>query len=224
MIKRFLTRQFDPAPFLARIQSGKLTIYFKPGETVFKPGSASDTVFYLQAGIAKETVASPQGRSAVVRMLEPGSFFGTSALDGGKHPSTVTTITKCTVIGIEKAAMFAALREPAFSELFTAYLLHYIGRVENDKVDLLFNSVQTRLAKKLLVLAHVTEGETRLIGAEINQETLAEMVGTTRPRVNFFLNRFRKLGLITYERDGITVHQTMLKAVLEDDPILSQED
>lgn len=213
-----IPRGFNPRSFLGRVGSGKTITVHQRGDVIFKQGEAADLVFYLQSGRAKETVTTEQGRIAVVGMLEPGFFFGTNSLDGGElHLSTVSAVTTCTVTAITKAAMTNALREPNFSQLFIAYLLHHSSQIEAEKINLLFNSSEKRLAQKLLILAHVGDGPLQQIGPEITQEMLADMIGTTRPRVNYFLNRFRKLGFIKYN-GGITVLPPLLKAVLQETP------
>lgn len=216
-------RRFDPKVFLASVGEGKTITNHRPNEIIFKQGTEAEFVFYLQSGKAKETVESEQGKDAVVGVLEPGMFFGTSAIDGGTvRVSTVTTVTSCIVTAITIDEMKKALREPKFAQLFMAYLLHHNSKIEAEKVDLLFNSSEKRLARKLLMLAHVTEGPPEIIGPEITQEMLANMVGTTRPRVNLFLNKFRKLGLIKYN-GGIMVLPGLLKAVLLETPNMGGE-
>jgi CRP/FNR family transcriptional regulator, cyclic AMP receptor protein len=217
-------RQFDPLAFLASVGSGKTITTHKPGEIIFKQGSHAELVYYLQKGKAKETVESEQGgKDAVVGMLEPGFFFGTSALDGaGARLSTVVAVTTCVVTAITISAMKKVLKEPRFTQLFVAYLLHHNSQIEAEKVDLLFNSSEKRLARKLLILAHVGEGPAQIIGPEITQEMLSTMIGTTRPRVNHFLNKFRKLGFIKYN-GGIMVQPSLLKAVLQETPTIEGE-
>lgn len=217
-------RRFDPQTFLASVGQGKTITNHSPGEIIFKQGADADAVFYLQSGKAKETVESEQGKDAVVGVLEPGMFFGTSAVDGGTvRVSTVAAVTTCTVTAITIAEMKKALREPKFAQLFMAYLLHHNSKIEAEKVDLLFNSSEKRLARKLLMLAHVGEGPPQIIGPEITQEMLANMIGTTRPRVNLFLNKFKKIGLIKYN-GGIVVLPGLLRAVLLETPSLGGED
>lgn len=213
------TTGFDPKQFIERVGTGKTISEHGPGQIIFKQGSTASHIFYLQSGRAKESVTSDLGKEAVVGVLEPGHFFGTSALDGGRvRVSTVVAVTTCIVTMITKDAMHHALKEPRFSQLFVAYLLQYNSKIEAEKVDLLFNSSEKRLAQKLLILAHVGEGQPQIIGPEITQEMLAAMIGTTRPRVNKFLNKFRKLGFINYNGPGIEVLPSLLKAVLQDGP------
>lgn len=211
-------RRFDPKSFLAHVGAGKKVNRYRPNEVVFKQGEPADLVFYLQSGRAKESVASDQGKEAVVGMLEPGFFFGTGSMDGTRSwTSTVTAVTECLVTSITTDAMKAALKEPVFAQLFMVYLLEHTTRIEAEKIDLLFNSTEKRLARRLLILAHVGDGKPEVIGPEITQEMLGEMIGTTRPRVNFFLNRFRSLGLIRYnDETGITVMPGLLRSVLMD--------
>lgn len=211
-------RRFDPQAFLEQVGAGKTITEHAAGAVIFRQNELADAVFYLQRGNAKESVTSEQGKEAVVGVLGPGLFFGTSALDGGRlRLSTVVAITPCTVTAISKAAMKAALTEPPFAQLFMAYLLAHNSKIEAEKVDLLFNSSEKRLAQRLLILAHVGEGPAQLIGKEITQEMLAEMIGSTRPRVNLFLNKFRRLGFIRYN-GGIRVQPGLLRAVLQDTP------
>lgn len=217
-------RQFDPLNFLASVGSGKTITTHAPGEVIFKQGTHADLVYYLQNGKAKETVESEHGgKDAVVGVLEPGLFFGTSALDGGAiRLSTVVAVTTCVVTAITIDAMKKVLKEPRFAQLFMAYLLHHNSKIEAEKVDLLFNSSEKRLARKLLMLAHVAEGPPQIIGPEITQEMLSMMIGTTRPRVNHFLNKFRKLGFIKYN-GGIMVQPSLLKAVLQETPSIEED-
>lgn len=213
----------DPQLFLERIGEGKTITSFRAGEIVFKQGTPATAVYYLQTGKAKESVTSDQGKDAVVDLLEPGFFFGINSLNGRNHGqaasvirmSTVTAITRCVVTILTAEAMTDALKDPTFSQFFLMYLLQTNHRIEAEKIDLLLNPSEKRLAQKLLMLAHFGEGPTQTIGPEITQEMLAEMIGTTRPRVNFFLNRFRNNGLIKYN-GGITVLPGLLTAVLLD--------
>lgn len=225
MSKRFLVKQFDPTPHLRKISTGKTQITAKPGDHIFSQGDVAENVFYLETGIAKESVTRDRGRIAVVRMVEPGAFFGVASLDDvSSYGTSAIAVTRCEVTAITTTAMRDALVvNPRFNKLFIEYLTHQNTRLEIEKIDLLFNNVQVRLAKQLLMLAHVEEGAPRMIGPEINQELLADMVGTTRPRVNFFLGRFRKLGLVEYGNSGLLVHPRLLKAVLEDSSIFNEE-
>ncbi len=211
---------FDPKIFLAKVGAGKTILEFHKNQNIFAQGDVADTVFYLQKGRVKLTVLSEQGKEAVVAILEPGQFFGEGCLNG--HPlriASTTTMEECLVTSITKEAMLALLHtEPKFSEIFMAYLLTRNSRVEEDLIDQLFNSSEKRLARLLLLLAHFgKEGSPRPINPGISQETLAEMIGTTRSRVSYFMNKFRKLGLISYN-GKIEVHNSLLSAVLHDKP------
>lgn len=225
MIRRFLVKRFDPTSHFQKIGRGKSQITANAGEFIFRQNDVADGVMFLHSGTAKESVASEQGKIAVMRMLEPGTFFGTSSLDYEIRTTSAVAITRCTITSITTAAMFSALHNDlAFARLFTTYLAHHNSRLEAEKVDLLFNSAEVRLAKQLLMLAHIAEGPPRVIGSEITQETLADMIGTTRPRVNHFLRRFSRFHLIEYVRDGMMVKPRLLKAVLEDSSIFSSHE
>src|SRR6201991_3684555 len=217
---------FDPKVFLAKVGEGKAILTFDRNEIVFTQGDAADTVFYIQKGRIKVFVVSEQGKEAVVGILEPGQFFGEGCLNG--HPmriATTTAMEECVITSITKEAMIATLHaEPKFSELFMAYLLTRNSRVEEDLIDQLFNSSEKRLARLLLLLAHFgTEGTPQPILIDISQETLAEMIGTTRSRVSFFMNKFRRLGLISYN-GKIEVHNSLLNAVLHEKPEIERND
>jgi CRP/FNR family transcriptional regulator, cyclic AMP receptor protein len=217
---------FDPKAFLLRVGAGKTILNFERGQHVFNQGDAADAVFYIQKGRVKLTVLSEQGKEAVVGILEPGQFFGEGCLNG--HPlriATTTAMEECVLTSITKEAMIATLHtEPRFSELFMAYLLTRNSRVEEDLIDQLFNSSEKRLARLLLLLAHFgKEGTPQPILVDISQETLAEMIGTTRSRVSFFMNKFRKLGLISYN-GKIEVHNSLLNAVLHDKPEIRHDE
>jgi CRP/FNR family cyclic AMP-dependent transcriptional regulator len=211
---------FDPRLFLAKVGTGKAIREYRKNEIVFAQGEIANSVFYLQKGRVKFTVISEEGKEAVVGILVPGQFFGEGCLNG--HPiriGTTTAMEDCVITSITKAAMIAVLRdEPKFSELFMAYLLTRNSRIGEDLVDQLFNSSEKRLARLLLLLANFgKDGPPQPVLAEISQETLAEMIGTTRSRVSFFMNKFRKLGLIDYN-GKIKVHNSLLNAVLRDRP------
>jgi len=183
-------------------------------------------VFYIQKGKVKLTVLSEQGKEAVVAILEPGQFFGEGCLNGQRlRIATTTAMEDCTITAITKPAMIAALHdEPKFSELFMAFLLTRNSRIEEDLIDQLFNSSERRLARLLLLLANFgKEGIPQPISRNIRQETLAEMIGTTRSRVSHFMNKFRKLGFISYNGQ-IEVHSSMLNAVLHEKPQLRERD
>jgi CRP-like cAMP-binding protein len=217
---------FDPLEFLARVGAGKTILEFHRNQTVFAQGDAADTVFYIQKGKVKLTVLSEQGKEAVVAILQPGQFFGEGCLNG--HPlriATTTAMEDCTVTAIAKDAMIAMLhQEPKFSELFMSYLLTRNSRIEEDLIDQLFNSSERRLARLLLLLANFGKaGGPQPINPNISQETLAEMIGTTRSRVSFFMNKFRKLGFISYN-GKIEVHNSLLSAVLHDKPQIERDE
>jgi CRP-like cAMP-binding protein len=215
-------KAFDPKTFLASIGDGKSIATYARNQNVFTQGEAADAVFYVQKGRVKVTVLSDLGKEAVVGILGPGQFFGEGCLNG--HPlriATTTAMEDCVITAISKAAMIATLAaEPKFTQLFMAYLLTRNNRIEEDLIDQLFNSSEKRLARLLLLLANFgKEGSPQPIGGKISQETLAEMIGTTRSRVSFFMNKFRKLGFISYN-GTIEVHSSLLNAVLRDKPEL----
>jgi CRP/FNR family cyclic AMP-dependent transcriptional regulator len=216
---------FDPKDFLARVGVGKTIIEFHKNQEVFSQGDLADTVFYIQSGQVKLTVMSEQGKEAVVAILEPGQFFGEGCMNGHSIRIATTTAMEDSVITvITKAATIAALHdEPTFSELFMAYLLTRNSRIEEDLIDQLFNSSEKRLARLLLLLSNFgKEGSPQPISPNISQETLAEMIGTTRSRVSHFLNKFRRLGLISYN-GRIEVHNSLMDAVLRDKPELKED-
>jgi CRP/FNR family transcriptional regulator, cyclic AMP receptor protein len=224
MTPKSATDVFDPKDFLAKVGEGKTVVEFHENQTVFSQGDVADTVFYIQQGKVKLTVISEQGKEAVVAILEPGQFFGEGCMNGHpKRMATTTAMEDCVITVITKAAMIAALHdEPTFSELFIAYLLSRNNRIEEDLIDHLFNSSEKRLARLLLLLANFgKEGSPQPISPNVSQETLAEMIGTTRSRVSHFMNKFRKLGLISYNGD-IEVHSSLLSAVLRDKPELKE--
>jgi len=211
-------RAFHPKTFLATIGDGRKTLEFAKKQTVFAQGDAADAVFYLQTGKVRLTVVSKNGKEATIGILSDGSFFGEGSLAGQSlRMGTATAMTDCAVLRIEKKAMMQALhREHTFSDLFVAYLLERNIRYEEDLVDQLFNSSEKRLARILLLLAHFgKEGVPETVVPKISQETLAEMIGTTRSRVSFFMNRFRKMGFIHYN-GGLQVHSSLLNVVLHD--------
>jgi CRP/FNR family transcriptional regulator, cyclic AMP receptor protein len=209
---------FDAETFLASSQAARRAVTYPKGKTVFAQGQPSDAVMYIQKGSVKISVLSRTGKEAVVAMLGPGDFFGEGALTGQTiRLGTATATAPTTVLIIDKPAMQRLLRdEPAFSERFMAYVLARNLRIEADLVDHLFNSSEKRLARALLLLARYgdQDGPTRQI-PKISQETLAEMVGTTRSRVNFFMNKFRDLGFIEYNGD-IKINTSLLNVVLHD--------
>ena len=217
---------FDPNIFLARVSKGKSISTYPKNQSIFSQGQLADAVFYIQKGKVKITVVSKLGKEAVVAILGPGQFFGEGCLNG--HPlrvSTSTTMEESTITRLEKATMIATLHsEPEFSELFMAYLLSRNGRIEEDLIDQLFNSSEKRLARLLLLLANFgKEGRPEPIRVKYSQETLAEMIGTTRSRVSFFMNKFRELGFVDYNGQQIEVHNSLLNAVLHDQPEIRQQ-
>jgi CRP/FNR family transcriptional regulator, cyclic AMP receptor protein len=215
---------FDPKSFLAKVGEGRSIGTYPKDKLIFAQGEPADAVFYIQQGKVKVTVVSEQGKEAVVAILEADNFFGEGCLAGqAQRISTVVTMTDCVIARLEKAAIVRVIHdEPAFSEMFIAHLLGRSLRVEADLVDQLFNSSEKRLARLLLQLANFgKEGKPEPIIAKMSQETLAEMIGTTRSRVSFFMNKFRKLGFIDYNGDydgGIAVHSSLLNAVLHEQP------
>jgi CRP/FNR family transcriptional regulator, cyclic AMP receptor protein len=211
--------KFDPKVFLSTINSGRKIEAFAKTQTIFSQGDSSDTVFYIKEGKIKLTVVSEIGKEATIGILNEGSFFGEGCLTGqALRMCSATAFTNCSVMRIERKSMMEVLhREHAFSDMFVAYLLTRNIRYEEDLVDQLFNSSEKRLARVLLLLAHFgKEGVPQTVIAKISQETLAEMVGTTRSRVSFFMNRFRKLGFVDYGESGLQVHSSLLNIVLHD--------
>jgi CRP/FNR family cyclic AMP-dependent transcriptional regulator len=211
---------FDPKSFLAKADGGRTLSKFGMDQIVFAQGDPADSVFYIQSGKVKVTVVSEHGKEAIVAMLGADEFFGEGCLAGQRlRIATATAMAECEMMRVEKAAMIRVIHdEPAFSEMFIAHLLSRTMRVEADLVDQLFNSSEKRLARLLLLLANFgKEGKPEPIIAKISQETLAEMIGTTRSRVSFFMNKFRKLGFITYN-GHIEVHSSLLNAVLHEQP------
>jgi CRP/FNR family cyclic AMP-dependent transcriptional regulator len=217
-MSREFTTAFDPHVFLSKVGDGKTIFNCRKDQVIFSQGDAADAVFYIHEGKVKLTVVSPQGKEAVIAILERGSFFGEACL-AGEHIriATTTAVGKSAIVRIEKQAMINVLHEePTFSDLFISYVLSRSIRIQEDLVDQLFNSSEKRLARVLLLLAHFgKEGKADAVIAKISQETLADMVGTTRSRVSFFLNRFRKLGFIQYN-GGIHVHSSLMNVVLHD--------
>jgi CRP/FNR family cyclic AMP-dependent transcriptional regulator len=212
-------RNFDPRKFLATIGEGRKVVALPKKQTVFTQGDAADSVFYIQEGKVRLTVVSKIGKEATLGILSAGEFFGEGGLAGqALRIGSATTMTDCELLQINKKAMMLALhKEHTFSDLFVAYLLARNIRYEEDLVDQLFNSSEKRLARLLLLLAHFgKEGVPEAVIPKISQETLAEMVGTTRSRVSFFMNRFRKLGFLEYGGSGLQVHRSLLSVVLHD--------
>jgi len=211
-------RLFDPRTFLSTVNGGRKIVTFPKKRRIFAQGASSDSVFYIQRGKVKLTVLAKSGREATIGILNEGDFFGEGCLAAQSlRMCTATAMTDCTVMRIDKESMMEVIhRERAFSDMFVAYLLTRNIRYEEDLVDQLFNSSEKRLARILLLLAHFgKDGKPEVAIPKISQETLAEMVGTTRSRVNFFMNRFRKLGFVRYN-GGLEVHPSLLNVVLHD--------
>ena len=211
-------RDFDPNTFLATIGEGRKILTVPKKKRIFAQGDDADAVFYVQKGRVRLTVLSKSGKEATIAIVGQGNFFGEGSLAGQLlRMGSATAMTDCDLLRVEKKAMMNALhREHAFSDMFVAYLLARNIRYEEDLVDQLFNSSEKRLARVLLLLAHFgKEGIPETVVPKISQETLAEMVGTTRSRVSFFMNRFRKLGFIYYN-GGLQVHSSLLNIVLHD--------
>jgi CRP/FNR family cyclic AMP-dependent transcriptional regulator len=215
-------REFDPNTFLATIGVGRKNLVVAKNKRIFAQGDAADAVFYIQKGKIKLTVVSKTGQEATIGLLAQGNFFGEGALAGqALRMGSAAAITDCEILRIDKKAMMDSLhREHSFSDLFVAYLLARNVRFEEDIVDHLFNSSEKRLARILLILAHFgKEGVPETVVPKISQESLAEMVGTTRSRVSFFMNRFRKLGFVDYSggpHGALQVHSSLLSVVLHD--------
>jgi CRP/FNR family cyclic AMP-dependent transcriptional regulator len=219
-MKRKAKLPFDPKVFLSKVNGGRTIFNYRKEKIVYRQGDPADSVFYIQSGKVKTTVISEQGKEAVVALLGIGGFFGEGCLTGQpQRLSTVSTMTECVIVRIAKADITRVIHEePAFAELFISHLLARNTRVEEDLVDQLFNSSEKRLARVLLLLANFgKEGRPEPVIAKISQETLAEMIGTTRSRVSHFMNKFRDLGLIDYN-GGIEVHSSLLNVVLHDQP------
>ena len=212
--------KFDPKTFLSTLDGGRKIATFAKKETIFSQGDSSDAVFYIQKGKVKLTVVSKIGKEATIGILNDGAFFGEGCLTGqALRLCSATAMTDCSVMKINKKSMIEVLhQEHAFSDLFVAYLLSRNIRYEEDLVDQLFNSSEKRLARILLLLAHFgKEGQPETVIPKMSQESLAEMIGTTRSRVSFFMNRFRTLGFIDYDTEnGLQVHSSLLNIVLHD--------
>ncbi|HEV3208533.1 MAG TPA: Crp/Fnr family transcriptional regulator [Terriglobales bacterium] len=212
--------KFDPKTFLSIINGGRKIAAFPKKQPIFVQGESSDAVFYIQEGKVRLTVVSAIGKEATIGILNEGDFFGEGCLTGQPlRLSSATAMTDCSVMRIDKKSMMEVLhREHAFSDMFVGCLLKKNIRYEEDLVDQLFNSSEKRLARILLLLAHFgKEGKPEVVIPTLSQETLAEMVGTTRSRVSFFMNRFRNLGFIDYHGgDALQVHSSLLNVVLHD--------
>lgn len=218
-------RAFNVETFLATVNGGRTISTYPKGQKVFRQGDPADAVFYIQEGKVKVCVLSEQRKEAVVALHDKGDFFGEGCLTGQPtRLATVATMTECSIMRLDKAAMVRVLHEqPEFSERFTSYLLTRTVRVEADLVDQLFNSSERRLARALLLLANFgKEGKPERVIAKISQATLADMVGTTRSRVNTFMNKFRKMGFIDYN-GVLEVHNSLLTMVLHDAPEIRRD-
>jgi CRP/FNR family transcriptional regulator, cyclic AMP receptor protein len=217
---------FNPKVFLAKVGTGKKISKYGKDQIIFAQGDSADTIFYLQNGKVKIVVLSDQGKEAVVGIIEHDQFFGEGCLNGqSRRIATATAMGECLITSITKKAMMTVLQnEPKFSQMFVAHLLTRNNRVEEDLIDQLFNSSEKRLARLLLLLANFgKEGSPEPIGASFDQGTLAEMIGTTRSRVSSFMNKFRKLGFISYN-GNIEVHRSLLNAVLLERPQIDQDE
>lgn len=212
-------KPFDPKEFLASVGVGRILRQYKPKQAVFSQGESADSIFYIQEGRVRLSVVSKQGKEATIALLGAGDFLGEGCIasDQPRRLATATAITYCSILTIEKEQMRRTLHEEhGFSDMFVAYLIESHNRTQADLVDQLFNSSEKRLARALLLLARFgKEDKTEEAIRNVNQETLAEMIGTTRTRVNFFMNKFRKLGFIEYN-GGLRVHNSLLDVVLHD--------
>lgn len=212
------TAPFNFQGFIEKLSNGKTVLTFPKRKMIYSQGDAADAVFYIQSGKVKLTVVSQQGKEAVIAILERGAFFGESCLAGQNvRPATVTTVENSSIVRIDKDVMIRLLHdEPTFAEFFMSVLLVHNIRIQEDLVDQLFNSSEKRLARVLLLLAHFgKESKPETVIPKISQETLAEMIGTTRSRVSFFMNKFRKLGFVEYNGE-LHVHSSLLSVVLHD--------
>jgi len=209
---------FNPQTFFSQVGNGKTTLKIPKKQVLFSQGDTTDAVFYVQAGKVKLIVVSPQGKEAVIAILEPGSFFGEGCLAGQPmHLATATAVDDASIVRIDKQSMLRLLQDDrTFSALFLAHMLARNVRIQEDLVDQLFNSSEKRLARILLLMAHFgKEGKPEVVIPKISQETLAEMIGTTRSRVSFFMTKFKKMGLIHYD-SGLHVHSSLFSIVLHD--------
>jgi CRP/FNR family transcriptional regulator, cyclic AMP receptor protein len=224
MVKKVKKVAFDSKVFLATVNRGRNISNYRKDEVIFSQAELADTVFYIQRGKVKIVVTSEEGKEAVVAILGTGEFSGEGCLIAQpRRLARATAMTESAVMRVEKAEMIRVLHdEPTFAELFTSHLLTRNSRIEADLVDQLFNSSEKRLARVLLLLANFgKEGKPEPITTRISQETLAEMVGTTRPRVSFFMNKFRKMGLIDYN-GHLEIHSSLLNVVLRDEPHINR--
>ena len=213
-------RQFDPKTFLSIINGGRKNLAFHKKQTIFVQGETSDAVFYIQKGKVKLTVLSKTGKEATIGILKEGDFLGEACLTGQRlRVCSATALTDCSLMRVEKKTMMEVLHEEhAMADVFVAYLLTRNIRYEEDLVDQLFNSSEKRLARMLLMLAHFGKDEVpETVIPKISQETLAQMIGTTRSRISFFMNRFKKLGFVDYGGEtGLKVHDSLLNVILHD--------
>lgn len=219
-------KAFEPLAFLSQEGAGKTIERYRKNQKIFSQGEVADAVFFILNGKVKITVVSEHGKEAVIGLLKENQFFGEGCLEGPKlHGATSHAVEECLITSITKTAMLAALaKEPKFSAFFVAYLLSRNSRIEDDLIDQLFNSSERRLARLLLLLANFgKEGGVAPIPVVLSQETLAEMIGTTRSRVSHFMNKFRKKGLISYN-GKIEVHGSLLDAVLRDKPQIREDE
>jgi CRP/FNR family transcriptional regulator, cyclic AMP receptor protein len=211
---------FDPKSFLAMVGEGRRIVEFRKDQIVMSQGDPADAVFYIQSGKVKVSIVSKQGKEAVVAIHETSDFFGEGCLAGQmRRIATAATMTDSVIVRLEKAAIVRVIcQEPAFSGMFMAHLLAQSIRVEADLVDQLFNSSEKRLARLLLLMANFgKEAKPEPLIAKMSEETLADMIGITRSRVRFFMNKFRKLGFINYNSGGLEVHNSLLNVVLHDE-------
>jgi CRP/FNR family cyclic AMP-dependent transcriptional regulator len=209
---------FDTKSFLTKVGKGRTITAYRKNQPIFAQGDPADALFYLQKGRVKLTVVSRHGKEAIVAVLGPTDFFGEGCLAGQqKRISTATALSECSIVRIEKSAAIKVIQEqPRFSELLLSYLLSRNIRIEEDLIDRLFNSSEKRLARVLLLLANFGKnGSHEEVIPKVSQETLAEMVGTTRARISFFMNKFRKLGFVKYD-GGLEVHSSLLNVILHD--------
>jgi CRP/FNR family cyclic AMP-dependent transcriptional regulator len=217
---------FDPEAFLTKRGKGKEILEIRKNQTLFAQGDLADRIFYIQKGKVKLSILSEEGKEAVIAILTAGQFVGEGCLNGHRvYVATTTALEDCLITSVTRPAMLTFLHEePRFSDFFMAYLLTRNSRIEEDLIDQLFNSSERRLARTLLLLANFgKEGNRQAISPNISQETLAKIVGTTRSRVSFFMNKFRKLGFLDYN-GHIEVHSSLLSAVLHDKPRLKEAD
>jgi CRP/FNR family transcriptional regulator, cyclic AMP receptor protein len=226
MAKAKLTKSFDVTVFLSTVDGGRSVSHYRKNQQIFSQGDAADSVFYIQDGQVKLSVISRLGKEAVVALHTKADFFGEGCLSGQSlRLATATAMTDCVIMRLRKTAIVRVLHEqPKFSEMFLSYILARNARVEADLLDQLFNSSEKRLARLLLMMANFgKEGPPEPIIAKLSQETLAEMVGTTRSRVSFFMNKFRNLGFIDYNGE-LKIHNSLLNVILHDDPSLKRLD